>query len=463
MPDKQEKWAFYDENGKAKGYDEYKLADKILKKKPLKTVPLGDDQAHYQYNGISWDKVRHQRAKEVVSKCAMELLNQQGLYKRNAMENVAKTTVVKSNMDYNPFEPQKTNRIAFENGTYLIDSDELLPFKLSSDNLLNGHKYPAILDKNAPNIEKCGEYMFGNSWQFMKEYLGYCFVPEQKTFQTIVMWMDAEGGRGKGYFIDHIIKPLIGSENISTVSMEQLTGNEKSESRFGTYSLVHKLMNIHADMPKRPIAFPDVLKSLSGGDTQRVEAKGANAFDTENYAKLFFATNHYPKMNVDSALSQRMHIIPSHAPIIRNQPEEQEKRAKLWNASKFKDELGAFAITCIREFKKAKRNGKLSVNDEIKQATKEWEESQDLIAMFLKEYAKPMVDKSKAGTSMKRSYTLFGYWLTGNGIRSSMNGKTFKELLEKKGYKHKKTTEGQTEPDKGNIERWIGLRLDEDE
>ncbi|WP_248661524.1 DUF5906 domain-containing protein [Fructobacillus cardui] len=220
------------------------------------------------------------------------------------------------------------------------------------------------------------------------------------------------------------------------------------------------MANIHLDIPDTRIDMPDVLKTLSGGDLVEVEGKGVNSISVELYALLMFASNNKPKMAVSSALLQRMHLVPVIAPTVRDTPKEVAHRATLWDESEAIKELGGFAIECIENFKKAKENGRLTVNSEIEETTKDWATSQDLVASYLQEAQKETPEGYKGGISKQVAYLRFRDWLTDNRIDSKMNKKTFDTLLTQKGFLEVRTRE---HPDQKTINAevsWLGLDLE---
>lgn len=432
------KWLICNEDGKPTVVNYLKLADTILKDNPMAVVPFGDDLNYYLYNGINWEQVKRNRALEQAKRVAFHYLKAEQFYTVRKMEDTAKTVLVQAQKSYNPFEKQKTDRVAFKNGTYMLNNGEMVANQ-QEDYLINGHQIEAQPGKASPNINAWGKYLFGNSWQYLKEIIGYAFIPEQHTFNTITVLFDETGGSGKSYFVDKIVKPLIGQANITAKDIDTLTGSNGKSARFGTVDLINKLANIHLDIPDTRIDMPDALKTLSGGDLVEVEGKGSNSISVELYALLIFASNNKPKLSVSSALVQRMHLVPVVAPKVRDNPKEAKYRATLWNEKEAINELGGFAIECITAFQTAKDNMKLTVSDEIEKTTKDWANSQDLVASFLLEARKEIPEGYTGGISKTVAFARFQDWLIDNGIQSKINKKVFGTNLEQKGYFSAKT------------------------
>ncbi|WP_312399025.1 phage/plasmid primase, P4 family [Leuconostoc lactis] len=456
MPD----WLNVDENGNVKGIDTLKLSETIIKNNPILGVPFNGSIRYYKYNGISWENLTEKSARAYIEREALENLKQYNAYNVKRMQDVSKTTLIQTISEHNPFEDQRTDIIAFKNGTYEIENGRITPNK-ESYYLVNGHDIDINKDGQAPNIEAWGSYLFGNSWQFIKELLGYAFIPEYKTFNTIAIIVDEMGGTGKSYFFDTIVFPLLGTKNIVAKDMDTIAGSNGKSARFGLIGLFEKLSNIHLDLPDTRIEVPDTLRSLSGGDRIDVEAKNADALSLKFYALLLFGANQTPNIAVNVALSQRVKIVPVTAPRARERPQEQAKRALLWDEKQAVNEVGAFAYSVLTAYQQAKQRGKFSTSDEIETATREWLERQDLITMFLKDTIADNETDLGGGASVSQTWDLFQIWLQENGIHSKLQRKQFNSRMEQLGYEKIKTRLHQVSSKTDvPVWSWSGLSLD---
>ncbi|MGR8826339.1 phage/plasmid primase, P4 family [Leuconostoc citreum] len=455
MPD----WLTLDENGKAKSIDTLALSKEIAKKYPLVAVPFNNDIKYYEFDGVTWNGVKEKTARSSVEQKALAELEKYNAYNVRQMIDVGKTSLVNSGIKYNPFESQRTDIVAFENGTYNIETDELTPNK--QDNyLVNGHHISLDMNGQAPNIEAWGKYLFGDSWQFMTELIGYAFIPEYKTFNIITIIVDEMGGTGKSYFFSTIINKMLGDKNIVSKDMDTIAGSNGKSARFGLSGLHEKLMNLHLDLPDTRIDVPDVLRSLSGGDKIDIESKNADSVSLTFYALLLFGANHMPNIAINTALSQRIKIVPVKAPRVRERPQEQAKRATLWDEKEAVNEIGAFAYIVIKAFKEAKARGEFSISSDMEVATKEWNDRQDLVTMFLKD-AKQETIQGAGGATKEQAWLLFEKWLDENGINSKIQKKQFDSQMEKLGYVSIKTRKHQSAENSNSPSwSWDGLNLD---
>lgn len=96
------------------------------------------------------------------------------------------------------------------------------------------------------------------------------------------------GANGKSTYIS-LIRELIGSDNITSVSLQEL-----EESKFKIAELQGKLMNLYADLPKTSMKTTGMFKILTGGDTVTVEKKYAHPFEMVNKAVFVFSANELP-------------------------------------------------------------------------------------------------------------------------------------------------------------------------
>jgi len=113
-----------------------------------------------------------------------------------------------------------------------------------------------------------------------------------------------QGGTGKSKLI-HIVEEMVGYENRSSISMQQL--NE----RFYPAMLLGKTLNACADIPSKAMEAVDGIKKATGEDSLFAERKGKDGFSFNSYAKLIFSANEIP-INIEEkseALYRRMMII----------------------------------------------------------------------------------------------------------------------------------------------------------
>ena len=102
-----------------------------------------------------------------------------------------------------------------------------------------------------------------------------------------MLWLYGPGQNGKSTVLN-VLEALLGSANISTISLSQLTKDQKIR-----YGIEHKMLNISSETGRDIDA--DVLKQLVTGEKVTIERKYHDARQTNDYGKFIVATNNMPK------------------------------------------------------------------------------------------------------------------------------------------------------------------------
>ena len=139
--------------------------------------------------------------------------------------------------------------------------------------------------------------------EMLLQYAGYCLTRDTRQQKFLIL--NGEGGTGKSTVI-RMIEAMIGSENISNISLSELT------QRFASYGLLGKLLNSCADLEVQALEDTSTLKKVLGEDTLRGEAKGKDSFSFKSYAKLIFSTNELPVIKAEktNGFYRRLLILP---------------------------------------------------------------------------------------------------------------------------------------------------------
>lgn len=121
--------------------------------------------------------------------------------------------------------------------------------------------------------------------EMLLQFSGLCLTRDTRQQKFLIL--NGEGGTGKSTII-RMIDRMIGSDNISNISLGQLT------QRFSAFGLMGKLLNSCADLEIDALSDVSTLKKVLGEDTLSAEAKGKDAVSFKSYAKLIFSTNELP-------------------------------------------------------------------------------------------------------------------------------------------------------------------------
>ena len=121
--------------------------------------------------------------------------------------------------------------------------------------------------------------------EMLCQFAGLCLTRDTRQQKSLIL--NGEAGTGKSTVI-RMIDKMIGPENISNISLSQLT------QRFSAFGLMGKLLNSCADLEIDALSDVSTLKKVLGEDTLSAEAKGKDAISFVSYAKLIFSTNELP-------------------------------------------------------------------------------------------------------------------------------------------------------------------------
>lgn len=137
----------------------------------------------------------------------------------------------------------------------------------------------------------------------LQELMGYCFINHLSNNAQNIYCIHGEGGNGKGT-TRRILNKILGTKNYVDVKANLLTDSEKQNQFFG-FQFKDKLL---LGTTETNYEFKDLslLKSLSGGDTQSSEVKGANqTVDYDFMGKIILSTNDKIKIRDTSKGTKR--------------------------------------------------------------------------------------------------------------------------------------------------------------
>ncbi len=261
------------------------------------------------------------------------------------------------------FPQPRKEYIPVRNGVVHIDTLQLLPY---SPEFYFRHKLPFTW------LGKRSVKDFPTVWGFMQDVVDKkdLFKLLRLLAQSIYTGTEFEtayiligaGANGKTVFVEHILKPLVGVENISSVSLHELADHQLA--RFRVAELCGKLVNFSGELSYQGIKHTDLFKKLVSGDTISAERKFRDPFKFRNYATLVFATNHLPQFE-DKTLAIWRRLIVVEFPYLftskdkeavpstekwRIKPRDEYLPERLKTAMEAgeKDALGSFLIRLLR-------------------------------------------------------------------------------------------------------------------
>lgn len=252
-------------------------------------------------------------------------------------------------------------------------------------------------------------------WQFY----GYCMTTDCSLQKFMIF--KGQGGTGKSLII-RIIETMIGRENTSSISLQQL--NE----RFYPYMLLGKLLNACADIPSKAMEAVDGIKKATGEDSLFAEKKGKDGFSFNSYAKLIFSANEIP-INIEEkseALYRRMMIIK-----MENKPVK--KNPHLWG--QLAREIDYSIMTACRALQRMYAVGTFRESQNIINNVQEVYKEADTVVAFLEERTKKLEGKTISTSDL---FTEYEAYCKENG-RMPLSSHGFHRNMKNKGYVKRKS------------------------
>ncbi len=125
----------------------------------------------------------------------------------------------------------------------------------------------------------------------LQEMFGYTLWPGYPLHKAFMLYGPPRTGKST---MLGVIRGLLGSQAVSTVDLQRLTG-----ANHVVWELFGKRANIHGDLPRSVVLEPSEFKVLTGGDTVRGEQKFKDGFSFNNQAKIIYGSNYIPALRFD--------------------------------------------------------------------------------------------------------------------------------------------------------------------
>lgn len=289
------------------------------------------------------------------------------------------------------------NLIAFENGIYDLESNEMLDFKpeIMIRNKINydyfDEGYDELCDKTLNKIS-CDDKEIR---MLLEELIGYCFFTRNELGKAFILVGDK--ANGKSTFLS-LLQVLLGDDNISSLDLSELG------DRFKTAELFGKLANIGDDIGDEFVANPALFKKLVTGDRVNVEKKGQDPFEFNNYSKFIFSANQIPRIkDRTGAVQRRLIIIPFNANFNKDDPDfDPYIKHKLLK----KSSLEYLIRLGIEGLKRVLKNKSFTKSEKVQKELDEYEKNNNPILLFFDEVDKEEIINESV-PDIYRMYTVF--------------------------------------------------------
>lgn len=255
--------------------------------------------------------------------------------------------------------------------------------------------------------------------EMLLQFVGYCMTRD--TSQQKFVILNGEGGSGKSTLI-RLIEEIVGGENISSISLTELT------QRFASFGLMGMLLNSCADLEISALEDTSTLKKALGEDRLRAEQKGHDAISFKSYAKMIFSTNELPTVRSErtSGFYRRLLILT-----MNRIPEH--KRADFFET--LSAELEYFIHISIAALERMYEAGQIIESRGSSEAIKQMQFDSDTVAAWLQEEVYRVPGNKINRVELYNKYSAY----CNENERQSLARTGFFKALRSKGFSERKS------------------------
>ena len=372
----------------------------LAKNKDWKIIKDESDTI-YIYNGAYWIPFSKSEIIEFLQKFALKV----GLPLLEAKDEAFVEKLYKQLISALPIKKRKKrflNLINLQNGTFNIENMQLQDF--NPDDFLT-YQLPFEYNPNAVNnlwLKFLDEVLPDkNTQRTLQEVIGSIFIKNIKLEYAYFLY--GSGANGKSVVME-ILKSLLGSENLSFYSIDEL----KEEHNRAV--LKDKLLNIASEAETREIK-SDLFKKLASGEPVSARHKYGHPFQMENYSKFLFLVNRLKLKNIEytEGFFRRFLIIPFNVTISKG------KRDKKLHLKIIDEGLDGVLNWIIEGAKSVLVNENVYISNECEKAFTQFIKDIDSIIQFLE-------DNNLVKSTYHRYYTSdlirdYRTWCLENGLK----------------------------------------------
>lgn len=255
--------------------------------------------------------------------------------------------------------------------------------------------------------------------EMLCQFSGLCLTRDTRQQKFLIL--NGEGGTGKSTVI-RMIEKMIGTENTSNISLNQLT------QRFQAFGLMGKLLNSCADLEIDALSDTSILKKALGEDTFSAEAKGKDQISVRNYAKLLFSTNQLPivKAEQTNGFYRRLLILTMDRVPEKKDPEFFDRLSA---------EIDDFIRISVTALERLYQNGRITESAGSIEAVSRLRCDSDTVQAFLTEKVEKIPDGRIKKADLYREYESFCQDME----RQSLTKQNFYRSMKTKGFGEIKT------------------------
>ncbi len=330
----------------------------------------------YIFNGCHWAKVEA----ETLQKFLGEAAEKMGVGKFDAKyfeyrAKIEKQFICTAYLP-SPEPPKNTVLINLKNGTFEVTPEAVLLRPFDAKDFIT---YQLPFDYNptakAPLFEKFINHVLPDTERqnVLSDFLGYIFVKYEHLKLEKALLLYGTGANGKSVVYD-IINALLGAENVSSYTLENLTSKEG----YHRVMIADKLLNYASEISDR--VNPAYFKALASGEPVDGRLPYGKPVIIKDYAKLIFNLNELPKdVEHTNAFFRRLLIVPFEVTIPEKEQDKQLAKKII------ESELSGVFNWVLQGLERILKNKAFTDCRAINQAREDYQTSSDSVKLFMDE------------------------------------------------------------------------------
>lgn len=376
------------------------------------------DQRVDVFTGSHWQGVEAQQWKDFVVLCAArcgvpESLRMNQCFMKPLFEGVAFNLARHRKQQV----PEGEVWLNVSNGTLVIKSDGSVVLREHNKDDLFRYTLDYVYDAGAecPQWQRFLDRVLpdGQCQLLLAEFIGYCLMPGHAMEKMLLLY--GEGLNGKSVTLE-VVEALLGSCNVSYLSLSDLTSDEVKRAGFEG-----KMLNISTESGKD--VNPNVLKQLTSGEHVLIKHLYLDPRETSDYGKLMAAFNVLPRAENSFGFFRRLLILPYQVTIPREEIDPQL-------SSKLQGELSGILNWVLAALPDLMTRRGFSPCESSEKALEHYRLQSDNVRLFLYEQC----EVSEYTTLASELYTAYRNYCIGSSLKPIGKNKFF-ERLEALGHK----------------------------
>lgn len=323
-------------------------------------------------------------------------------------------TIINRDFEFITEIPIYENYIFFENGIYSLKTKKLESY---TPNILATYKInnKYIVGSRCDRFISFINTITNNDNELamlIQEIMGYALVNNTKAQKFFLFY--GEGSNGKSV-LEALIRAMVGKDNTSSVSLEQLRSN------FVIGNIVGKLVNIASE--NESDFEVEKLKAITSGDSITIDQKYKEPYQYTPTCKMIFISNSLPNTSDNSyGFYRRLVIVPFNK-TIKSDERDVNLTYKLLN------EIEGIVQWAIAGLERLEKNNYQFTNPkEVSRVMDKYKEEQDPVYLFYKD---KLIYKVGVRTNKKKILESYLLWLNAKMISprgTDSSSKFWKEL-----------------------------------